>query len=445
MPPRDDLGPTIDINGDGFVCVSSEVALRKLASAAGRWRLLPAGGDLLVWQREDEGDPGAGGSGPSPGVALCGEIDGPGAVGNVLSFVNMNQWDGTLGLSAGPARKFLYFGRGQLLFATSNVPEDRLGPTLVRVGLLREEDLEQCQKDITAQKRLGNVLIERGFMTSHDLYEGVKRQAEEVFYSVLLFRRGTFFFVKNLQETALPARLVLDTQALLLEGLRRIDEMSFFRAKLPGPEVVLTRRWPPPATELGGHSKTVYNLCDDMLSLGEIARLSSLGEFATTKAAFELAQTGFIEVRQPAELRRQKPVKDKELPADFAGTILDAYNDALARLYGAVLARGKAGSLHKGVSAFVAGNARFAELFNAVELDLDGALPKDKILANLNALPASTRAELLQRGLNEFLFFVLFVAGDAIDGKEWQELRERVARALEGLPRPHAEVSTSVP
>jgi len=80
-----------------------------------------------------------------------------------------------------------------------------------------------------------------------------------------------------------------------------------------------------------------------------------------------------------------------------------------------------------------------------VELDLDGALPKDKILANLNALPASTRAELLQRGLNEFLFFVLFVAGDAIDGKEWQELRERVARALEGLPRPHAEVSTSVP
>ena len=110
-------------------------------------------------------------------------------------------------------------------------------------------------------------------------------------------------------------------------------------------------------------------------------------------------------------------------------------NDALAKLYPTMAAKGKTASLRQGVAAFLAGSARFADLFREVDVGEDGTLAEDRVLVNVRNLPAPERLELLQRGLNELLFFVLFVAGDDIDPQEEKELHERVAKALESLPK----------
>ena len=423
-PAKDGL---LYIDSEGRILVPAEATLRKLAASTGQWRLVPGGRDLMVLQREDP-------------AARAQPDDGPGSLANVLSFVHMNQWDGTLGIASGDTRKFLYFGRGRLLFATSNLLEDRLGPVLVRMGLLSDANLASCEKEVTEKRRLGNLLVARGLATSHDLYQGVKRQAEDVLYSVLLVGRGTYFFLKGLQEAALPARLMLDTQSLLLEGTRRIDEMSYFRGKIAGPQVVLARRSPRPETPLEGDARTIYELCDGLRSIGDLTRLSTLGEFATTKAAFELLQTRFVEIRQADDLRRREGPVVQELPAEVARKTIDAYNEALARLCRAVNDAGRDDALDNVVAAFVHGNPRYVELFRGVELGLDGALHRETLLENLAALPATSRGDLLQHGLNDFLFFILFVAGDAVREDEWKALQERVARALDGLPRAQEEV-----
>lgn len=433
MPTWDDnLDLTIDVDENGDLVASSKAARRRLAAAAGRWRLLPTTGDLLLLQRVEERE-------NKVAVGLCGEIDGPGALANVLNFVHFSQWDGALSVHSGMIRKSLFFRRGQLLSAASNLPEDRLGALLVRFGMLTEADLAAAVREVTPERRLGTVLVERGLMTTHDLYEGVRRQVEEIFYSVLLVRRGVFYFVKQVDYALLTSRLHLDTQSLLLEGLRRIDEMSYFRAKLPSCEVVLARRQPPPAGELEGHAFAIYALVNDNRTLGEIARHSKLGEFAATKAAFELLQTGWIAVREAADLRRA-PVPDKELPADAAGAIVEAYSGALARLYGAMSARGKLGELREGMKAFLTGTARYADVFRNVTVSDDGKLSARQLVANVDGLPEGERLELLQRALGELLMFVLFIVGDAIDRREQQELHERVAKALERLPRAQATV-----
>jgi hypothetical protein len=429
---EESLDLTLEIDDNGEVRIASKAVLRRLAALAGRWRLLPAIGDLLLLQRVDE-DPRAAARSP---IALCGEIDGPGALGNVLNFIQFNQWDGILSLIYGATRKALFFKKGQVLAANSNLPEDRIGALLVRFGMIKEEDLAACIREVTPQRRLGAVLVEKGLMTAAALYDGVKRQTEEIFYSTLLVVRGTFFFVKNLDEASVPTRLHLDTQALLLEGLRRIDEMSYFRAKLPSSDVVLVRRKGAPQKTLEGDALTVYRAIEDGRSLGDIARVTHLGEFAATRAAFELVQTGFIEVHQATDNLRAEPVPDAQLPADATETIIEAYNGALARLYGTMSQKGKAASLKQGVRAFMAGSARFQDLFRGIVLGDDGTLPRKQLNLNLDGMPDGEKLELLQRGLHELLFFVLFVAGDAIDRHEEQELHERVARALEMLPRP---------
>src|SRR5688572_605598 len=185
--------PVLDIDPAGTAKVSA--GGQQLRSLAGRWRALPQVGELLVFHRADERAAGA------KGVALCGEIDTPGALTNVLNFIHLSQWDGSLTVLSGKARKILYYGRGQLLSAVSNVPEERLGALLVRFGMVTQEKLMECVRQVTAQRRLGTVLIEHGVMTAHDLYEGVRRQCEEIFFSSLLLRRGLFYFIKGSDDS----------------------------------------------------------------------------------------------------------------------------------------------------------------------------------------------------------------------------------------------------
>jgi hypothetical protein len=431
MSGRDDtLDLTLEIDEKGEIKVTSRAVLRRLSAVAGRYRLLPSVGDLLLLQRDDETA-----TLSSAAVAMCGEIDGPGALANILNFIHFSQLDGTLAAVSGATRKSMFFRRGQVLAATSNLPEDRIGAQLVRFGKLREEALGECVREVTPAKRLGAILVERGHITSAALYDAVRRQAEEIFFSTLLIQRGSFYLLKKVDEAALPARLHLDTQSLLLEGLRRIDEMSFFRAKLPSMAVVLKRRDPPPAAPPDGDALSVYASLDAPRTLGDVARVTHLGEFAATKAAFELVQTNYIEAQSQPEIARSRSVKGISIPADAMALIIDAYNEAFGRLYGTMSGKGKAAALRQGVRAFMSSSVRFAELFRDVVLAEDGTLPRRQLLLNIDGLPDGERLELLQRGLNELLFFVLFVAGDAIDRAEEQELHARVARALEGLPR----------
>lgn len=420
--------PLIVIDREGHVEARSSETTELLARAAGRYRLVTPVGDLLVFQRETRRPD----TERKSAIAICGEIDAPGAMANIFNFLHMSQWDGVLHVCREEARKLLFFGGGQLLAAQSNLPEDRLGAILVRFGRLSPDALEACLREVTPRRRIGNVLVEKGILSVHGLYEGVKLQAEEIFHSVLAFRHGSFAFVKQ-QPAAVPAHLHLDTQALLLEGLRRIDELSYFRATLPSADVVLRRRHPSPAGELDGHARLVHDAVDGARTLGEIARHTRLGEFAATKAAFELVQTGWVEVAEVA-LRRPKTVPPARLPADAAETIVATYSGALVKLHAALLDRSKAEAVRQGVAVFIAATPRYEALFAGVEPAPDGSLPVDRILENLARIPEESRLETLQRGLNELLFFSLFIAGNAIHPDSERELHESVARALEKLP-----------
>ena len=61
-------------------------------------------------------------------------------------------------------------------------------------------------------------------MTTPRVYEGLRKQCEEIFFSILKLANGTFRLVQPLDMTEVPAMLRLDVQELLLEGMRRLDE-----------------------------------------------------------------------------------------------------------------------------------------------------------------------------------------------------------------------------
>ena len=421
----------VSIDSEGRITFDAE-AQRRLAGRPGKFRVVPTTGEIVILQRVPEGRAAAASvSAIAPGrVTLAGEVDAVGGLVDVINFIHSNQWSGQLAIVDGLIRKTLFFRRGDVRTAASNVPEDRLGAILYRFGVVTEADLDHALKDKSAASRLGQILVERGLLTAHDLYTYVRKQVEEIFFSVLTLRAGSFYFYRTDEDHGPVSQLLLPTKQLLFDGVRRIDEMSYFREKLPSPGLVLQRRHPAPTQKLDHREEKVLELVDSVRDIGALARQSHLGEFETTKVLYQLLTSGFVEVKtnQPAiAVASSRPGDSIE---DIYGKVIDTFNSVYGKIYAAVSQRGKAPALEKGLESFFGSVAEFAPLFVALSIDGSGMLSRVQLLANLHMAPTEDKLDYLHRGLNELLFFELFTAGEAVDRREEIELHQRLNQII---------------
>ena len=421
----------IRITPDGRVAVGSELA-RKLAAKPGTYRLLPTAGGLLLLQRLPTETSQA--ENPKGRALLSGEIERLGGLADIIHFIHNNTWSGHLEIVAGQVRKALYCRRGDVQSAASNVPDDRLGAILYRYGLISADALDSALKRAAGTpNRIGQILVEDGSINAHDLYTSMRRQVEEIFYSVLTLREGEFYFYKASDDEGPPSQLLLPTKALLFEGIRRIDELSYFREKLPSAEVVLVRREPAPTEKLKPTEERVLHLIDGISTIAHVARASHLGEFEATRVLYQLLQSGWL---QPRAARAT-------LSATGGGTetqtkIIVVFNEVYAKIHAAVAQGGaqsaKQTALRRGLESFFSSVAEFSPLFVGVALEEDGTLPADQLVANLAMSPVEDKLDYLHRGLNELLFFELFTAGEAVDRREEIALHQRLSQILKDVP-----------
>jgi hypothetical protein len=428
----DRTSSTITIDAEGRVTLEPG-AQKRLAQSPGRFRVVPTTGELVIFQRIPEARREASSSTLiAPGrVVLAGEIDAVGGLVDVINFIHTNSWSGQLSIVDGVVRKTLHFRRGDVRTAASNVAEDRLGAILYRYGMVSEEALAEALK-ATGGARLGHALVERGTLTPHDLYTYVRKQVEEIFYSVLSLRGGTYYFYRTGDEEGPASQLQLSAKTLLFEGVRRIDELSYFREKLPSGDVVLVRREPQPTERLGPKELRVLTLVDGARTLAEIARASHLGDFETTKILYQLLQSQFVQQRSPSAIEAR--VRRGDSVEDVFKRVVDTFNFVYAKIYAAVSAKGKQEALARGLESFFGSINEFAPLFVGVQVSVDGTLPRANVLANLEMAPTDNKIDYLHRGLNELLFFELFTAGEAVDRREEIELHQRLNQILRDLP-----------
>ena len=417
------------IDADGRLTLDPE-AQRRLAGRPGRFRVVPTTGEIVILQRVADQRSNSSVSTIAVGrVTLAGEIDAVGGLVDVINFILSNQWSGQLAAVDGLARKTIHFMRGDVRSASSNVPEDRLGAILYRFGVVTDEQLQTALRASGGSARLGQVLVQRGLLSAHDLYTYVRKQVEEIFFTLLTMRVGLFYFYRTDEDHGPVSQLSLPTKQLLFDGVRRIDELSYFRAKLPANDLVLQRRHPAPPTKLEHREERLLDLIDGARDLGAVARMSHLGEFETTKILYQLLTSGFVEPKkQPAIQLRNINAGDSI--EDIFGKVADTFNDVFIKIHNAVAQRGKAEQLQAGLDSFFGSVAEFAPLFVGLSVAPDGTLNREQLLANLQMAPTDDKLDYLHRGLNELLFFELFTAGEAVDRREEIELHQRLNQIL---------------
>ncbi len=190
--------------------------------------------------------------------------------------------------------KKVYFGNGDILFASSNVDDDGLAEFLLRQGRINQAQFDASSEIvIKTRKKLGAVLIELGLLSPKDLVVQVKLQVKQIILGLFAWRDGQYSF----KEGVLPADEIIPLQMsaadLVLEGVQALD-WQFIRKTLPPMKTVLQAASGSdpspifPHANLSADQKTVLSLIDGARTIEEICSLTGMGDFNTLKSIYLL-------------------------------------------------------------------------------------------------------------------------------------------------------------
>ena len=146
-------------------------------------------------------------------------------VPDLVQELSRERWTGLLHLEKGGDRLGLTFEDGRLVFAAASNPDYRLGPRLLRRGLITLRQMEDAGKAVGPGRRLGTVLVERGSLSQEQLVQGVVEQTRDII--LLAFHWTTGEYRLDAGPAAGEAiTLGMSAPQLVLDGITQIEEWS---------------------------------------------------------------------------------------------------------------------------------------------------------------------------------------------------------------------------
>lgn len=154
------------------------------------------------------------------------------ALPELLDFLRASRRTGTLVVSASEGVGAVHLRGGQVTGAASP-GSTSLGRRLVQQALITPRQLAAArrhQRHEAPNELLGAILVQQGIVAVERVRGVLEQQAVETLVELIGWSAGCFAFEPDAEAAARPPAsvgdLALDTQGLLLEALRRIDEAA---------------------------------------------------------------------------------------------------------------------------------------------------------------------------------------------------------------------------
>lgn len=231
------------------------------------------------------------------------------SLADLLQWLCLGRKTGTLHLQNGRVRKQVYLHEGHLVSAGSNISRERLGQFLLHHGRISEGDLRAALSAQASDNRpLGELFCEMGLIDEEGLIGILQLKAEETIYDLFLWDEGNFHFNSGELPDWSVSQIRLDLTGLIMEGVRRKDEMGLIRQLLPSNRVRLavTGRGRA-ATEGEAFDRGLIELVQRGHTVAEICSQSRAPEFVLLKRLYDLIEQGLLEVAEDLSSRRQTP------------------------------------------------------------------------------------------------------------------------------------------
>ncbi|HUH02585.1 MAG TPA: DUF4388 domain-containing protein, partial [Kofleriaceae bacterium] len=218
-----------------------------------------------------------------------------GDVAIVLARAYAANFTGRVVFRAPPAEKTVHFDAGRPVFATSNRPHDRMGDLLYREGKITAEQFTRSRELLVESgRRMGEILVEMGFLKRRELLPAVRRHIEDILYSLFALTEGQYVMEPGEHVAAERIRLSRHPAALILEGIRRKYSLEQLERRLGAADAVIAVRDPErlkpilSVADLSRSERNAIAALDGDHTLEEVARVGAVSLLEAYQLAFGL-------------------------------------------------------------------------------------------------------------------------------------------------------------
>ncbi|MCI0412432.1 DUF4388 domain-containing protein [bacterium] len=322
---------------------------------------------------------------------------------DILEFVRSSRKTGILTFRQDRIRKSLHIKEGNVIFASSNLPEERLGDLLLSWGMIDKEHFQQSAALLTLKKRQGRILVEMGAITPKQLWESVQKQIRHIVYSLFNWHDGVFYFAEGDLPTHENITADVNITDLVVEGIRRIKNVDDLQNKFPSRKVVLVQIDSSRSEQIALESfeKHVLELVDGKRTFQEICRDSEIGDLETIRVLYMLLSIGYISVQSS---RMNETPEQRELSREEASGIIGNYNRMYSYLYRYMMREVGPITEHVLNKYLMEIRESNSSILKNVSMRKDGTLDGGAIQGNLEWFRGDNKKDVLISSLNEFLY-----------------------------------------
>jgi len=340
---------------------------------------------------------------------------GTGGVVDLLSFFNMFRKSGLLHFTLSGGNKTLCFQNGEIVYASSTFPEEEIGEILYSLGKFDREILQGARQFADGELSLSKILVDQGIVTSKDLWAATRNQVETIVYNLFAFHEGSYTFIDSPLNEDRVVSLSMNTQNLIMEGLRRVDERAVYMQKVKSLDAIPVATGKVPNDLDSVSQKMVALIQAGVGDVRELLRRSGSGEFDAIRLLSQLVERGIISMEEAPTVAVE----------GVLGEVMNIFNGVLVAMHKVVSAKNP--QFREEISCFLRDLPQpFSYVFRQTSLKEDGSVDGGRVLANLAGLEEGDKLRLLSDSLSELVYMECVAARRELGTADSAEMIKRV-------------------
>jgi hypothetical protein len=231
-------------------------------------------------------------------------------VTQLFNLVNLARKTGALTIEGRDKRAEVCFKEGRLVYASLNGQERGLIGMLEKAGKISSEQSRviRARSRSNADKELGLLLINAGYVTQEDIVRSVRAHTLDVVYVLFTWTDGSFVFEPNKLPSEGAITVPINLENIIMEGSRRVKEYEMLQNELPDLDLALkfTER---PDSRLRDINLTVeewrvISFINPRNTIRQIAKANSMSDFKIRRIVYGLLSAGLVDLFIPEELKK---------------------------------------------------------------------------------------------------------------------------------------------
>lgn len=356
------------------------------------------------------------------------------ALPELLRSITRSRETGVLTCQINEYQKAIYILEGQIIFASSSNPDDRLGESLLRNDRVPLRPLSEAAKMVRTGKRLGSILCDMNVLSPEELVDGVRNQVRDIIHSLFKVTKGKYELALKEVSTHEMILSNISTEDIIFDGVKSIDSWtrilkglgSIHHRLVPSseaPKLILNLTLEPEEQHL-------FSLCEKgQFTVEEICTMSYMSNFETCKHLWAFMMVGALDAIEPLETDQVLALPAASASVDMEyefHDIVESYNDLFSRVYDYAFQRVEDQAESFAVKAMDQVKQSMPDLLKNLNLDAYGRLDSDSLMRNVSTFPENGKMLLVAGALEEILYALLYEVGTYFGPDHQKKLTDEI-------------------